>query len=251
MTKTLLIDGDILAYRTASAVEYAVCWDADQDIWTLTADAREAKQRLDLEIVYLKQRLEADKVLIAFSDTKNFRKEVLPTYKWNRKGTRKPVILPELRDYCIDAYPTRVLPGLEADDVLGVLGTSRTLKGTKIIVSEDKDLLQIPGYIYRPSEDAVHKITKLKADRWFFTQVLTGDSTDGYSGLPGCGPKTAEKILQVGCWDEVVEAYENKGLNENEALTQARVARILRAPDYDLRTKKVKLWTPKSPTSPK
>lgn len=249
MTKTILIDGDILAYRTAAAVEYAVCWDADQDLWSLTADAREAKQRIDLEIVALKQRLEADKVLIAFSDAKNFRKEVLPTYKWNRKATRKPTILPELRDYCINAYPTRVIPRLEADDVLGILGTSRTLKGTKIIVSEDKDLLQIPGYVYRPSEDTVHKISKQKADRWFFTQVLTGDSTDGYTGLPGCGPKTAEKILQVGCWGEVVEAYENKGLNENEALTQARVARILRASDFNLRTKKVKLWAPKEAKS--
>ncbi len=249
MTKTILIDGDILAYRTAAAVEYAVCWDADQDLWSLTADAREAKQRIDLEIVALKQRLEADKVLIAFSDAKNFRKEVLPTYKWNRKATRKPTILPELRDYCINTYPTRVIPRLEADDVLGILGTSRTLKGTKIIVSEDKDLLQIPGYVYRPSEDTVHKISKQKADRWFFTQVLTGDSTDGYTGLPGCGPKTAEKILQVGCWGEVVEAYENKGLNENEALTQARVARILRASDFNLRTNKVKLWAPKEAKS--
>lgn len=249
MTKTILIDGDILAYRTAAAVEYAVCWDADQDLWSLTADAREAKQRIDLEIVALKQRLEADKVLIAFSDAKNFRKEVLPTYKWNRKATRKPTILPELRDYCINTYPTRVIPRLEADDVLGILGTSRTLKGTKIIVSEDKDLLQIPGYVYRPSEDTVHKISKQKADRWFFTQVLTGDSTDGYTGLPGCGPKTAEKILQVGCWGEVVEAYENKGLNENEALTQARVARILRASDFNLRTRKVKLWAPKEAKS--
>ena len=249
MTKTILIDGDILAYRTAAAVEYAVCWDADQDLWSLTADAREAKQRIDLEIVALKQRLEADKVLIAFSDAKNFRKEVLPTYKWNRKATRKPTILPELRDYCINTYPTRVIPRLEADDVLGILGTSRTLKGTKIIVSEDKDLLQIPGYVYRPSEDTVHKISKQKADRWFFTQVLTGDSTDGYTGLPGCGPKTAEKILQVGCWGEVVEAYEDKGLNENEALTQARVARILRASDFNLRTRKVKLWAPKEAKS--
>jgi len=244
---TILIDGDILAFRAALAVEYAVCWDADQDLWSLTADAREAKQRLDLEVLRLQQRLDAPKVLITFSDKTNFRKGVLPTYKWNRKGIRKPTVLPVLRDYCIATYKTRVLPTLEADDVLGILGTSRTLKGPKIIVSDDKDLLQIPGYVYRPSEDVIHKISRKQADRWFLTQALTGDATDGYSGLPGCGPKTAEKILQVGCWGEVVEAYEKKGLNEAEALTQARLARILRAGDYNLKRKKLKLWTPGAP----
>jgi DNA polymerase-1 len=42
----------------------------------------------------------------------------------------------------------------------------------------------------------------------------------------------------------VVAAFESKGLTEEDALVQARVARICRASDYDFKTKEVKLWNP-------
>ena len=80
-------------------------------------------------------------------------------------------------------------------------------------------------------------------------QSLTGDAVDGYTGLPTCGPKTAEKILD-GCktsmemWAAVVWAYEKKGLSEFVATTQARVARICRRDDFNFNTGKVILWTP-------
>jgi DNA polymerase-1 len=80
-------------------------------------------------------------------------------------------------------------------------------------------------------------------------QTLTGDAVDGYKGLPRCGIKTAEKILD-GCetitemWDAVVKAYAKQNLNESVALTQARVARICRSDNYDFKTRKVILWTP-------
>jgi hypothetical protein len=41
-----------------------------------------------------------------------------------------------------------------------------------------------------------------------------------------------------------VKAYDKAGLSEEEALTQARVARICRAEDYDRKSKKVNLWEP-------
>ena len=244
MTKTLLIDADILIHQTAAACEQIVCWDQDEDLWSVTADAREAKQRVDCDLRWYKDFLEADNMILCFTAPDNFRLDVADYYKSNRKKQRKPTIFPELRRYCLDAYRCRVIDRLEADDVMGSLATSRSIKGTKIIVSEDKDMLQIPGYIYRPSEGEVRKITRRAADHWFLTQTLTGDSTDGYPGLPGCGPKGAEKVLEVGCWDEVVEAYEKTGLGEDEAIRQAQLARILRTTEFNLKTKKLKLWTP-------
>jgi len=244
-TKTLLVDADITIHRAALACEEVICWDQDEDRWTVTADAREAKQRVDCEIRLYLDKLEADKAILCFTAPNNFRLDVNPYYKSNRKKTRKPTIFPELRQYCLDVYQCRVIDRLEADDVLGILATSRSIKGTKVIVSDDKDLLQIPGYVYRPTDGEVRKITRKQADHWFLTQCLTGDSTDGYPGLPGCGPKGAEKILEVGVWDEVVQAYEKKGLSEMEALIQARCARILRSTEYNLRSNKLKLWSPK------
>ena len=72
-----------------------------------------------------------------------------------------------------------------------------------------------------------------------------GDATDGYSGCPGIGPKTAEKVLEQGCdWATVVGCFKAKGLSEEAALIQARVARICHAKDYDFEKKEVILWNP-------
>jgi len=63
----------------------------------------------------------------------------------------------------------------------------------------------------------------------------------------------AERILDaVGpsldeMWQAVVAAYEKQGLDESAALTQARLARILRPCDYA--SESVTLWTPSTKTS--
>ena len=53
----------------------------------------------------------------------------------------------------------------------------------------------------------------------------------------------------MGCWDEVAQAYEKKGLGEDEAVRQAQLARILRTTEFNLKTKKLKLWTPERKTA--
>jgi DNA polymerase-1 len=78
---------------------------------------------------------------------------------------------------------------------------------------------------------------------------VLGDAVDGYSGCPGIGPKKAETVLAnakdgVSPWGVIVGAYVKAGLDEEDALLQARLARILQFGDYDLKTNKVKLWEP-------
>ena len=80
-------------------------------------------------------------------------------------------------------------------------------------------------------------------------QALTGDSTDNYKGIAGCGPVTAEKILGDAktlpdMWDKVVAAYEKKKQTFADAVLTAQLARILRQGDYDFKTQEVTLWTP-------
>ena len=76
-------------------------------------------------------------------------------------------------------------------------------------------------------------------------QTLTGDPTDGYSGCPSIGKVSAERILKDNStWQAVVDTYKKKKLSEDAALQQARVARILRASDYDFKKKEIKLWLP-------
>ncbi len=244
MTKTILIDADIVLYQACCACDEATDW--GNDIWTLAADAKECRQRVDVTFADLKEELKADELVVCLSDTENWRKSVYPAYKSNRKKTRKPLIYPEVKQYLLKVYRSFMWPQLEADDVLGILATSnRYIKGEKIIVSEDKDLKTIPGLLYNPGkpELGVVEITKKEADRSHLIQSLAGDRTDGYPGCPGVGPKGAEKVVDDG-WDGVVQVYENAGITEQEALVQAQVARILRANEWT-KTKGVKLWQPK------
>ena len=63
---------------------------------------------------------------------------------------------------------------------------------------------------------------------------MAGDNTDGYSGVPGIGVKKAEKIFEEKgyTWQAVVELL-RKDMTEEDALINARLARILTTDDYD------------------
>jgi DNA polymerase-1 len=105
----------------------------------------------------------------------------------------------------------------------------------------------LPGKFYNPDTKELHNGTQSEANWWHMYQTLVGDATDGYSGLPSVGPKNAEKILDKSAddlWPLVVDAYVSKGLTEEDALLQARMAKILTKDLYDQTTKEVKLWVP-------
>lgn len=240
---TLLIDGDIVCYEAASAVEQETQW--DDDLWTLHSNLDEAKALVEAKLLGWQERFSAD-VVVAFSDSVNFRKTVYPEYKSNRKSKRKPIVYKPLKQWMEGVWETYQRPGLEGDDVLGILATHPTaIRGQKIIVSIDKDMKTIPTYVWNPDKDDQPRlIDEAEADYWHLYQTLTGDTTDGYPGLPGCGPKGAEKVLEDPTWDAVVEAYAKKGLTEEDALVQARCARILRHTDYDFKKKEPILWSP-------
>lgn len=245
MGRTLLIDGDVMLYQHCTAVEVVTDW--GDDIWTLHSDAREAKQLTDNWLANIKDDLNADKIEISFSSRKNFRKTVLPTYKYHRKASRKPLAFHEVKKYVTDVYGSTTLPWLEGDDVLGIWGTDPKHKGEQVIVTIDKDLLTIPGLHYNPTkpDNGVIEIDEGTAEYNHLYQTLTGDSVDGYKGCPGIGPVTANRILKRDCsWGAVVQAYEEAGLDEDSALVQARVARILHKDEYNMTKKEVRLWEP-------
>lgn len=256
-----LIDADILAYQAAAVSEQPINW--DQEMWTLHAFESDAIRAFETPLSTLIEKVEATQYLLAFSDKDNWRKQVLPTYKSNRTGVRKPLLLKFLREYAQAKHQCISMPTLEGDDVIGIYATTKSkLDPVRefIICSLDKDFRTIPGKHYNFGRDEFFEVSEHEADKAHMLQTLTGDSTDGYAGCPGCGPKTAEKILQAALeegtpwadsqqlreiyWKHVVAAYAKAGFGEEEALTRARVARILRAQDYDDIQKKVILWTP-------
>jgi len=240
MKRTLLIDGDIVAYRYSSTVEQEVDW--GDDVWSLWADAKEAKKLILQYLDHLVEVTAADDFVFTFSDKDNFRKTIYPDYKHNRKGKRKPTCYKGIKTWLEAEYASIDMPTLEGDDVMGILATSGKYEET-VIVSEDKDMKTIPGLLWRAAE--MEDISEEYADYYHLYQTLVGDATDGYKGCKGIGDKRATDILSKDpTWEAVVKAYEKAGQTEEEALVQARLARILRASDYNTKTQEPILWTP-------
>ena len=246
MKRRLLIDGDIIAYKASTMAEHSIKWE-DSTVWTLHADENQGKYNILSEIENLKENLNASNITIALTDGVNFRKDILPSYKDNRKEKRKPLILGAMRKWLIEVYDAVIYPNLEADDVLGILATEPNNKEEKIICSLDKDLRQIPGKLSQDGRTII-KRSKTECDWWHLIQTLTGDSVDNFSGCPKIGIVTAQKILKdkklpiKKQWDLVIKAYAKEGLQEHDALQQARVARILRHGEYNKQTHEVTQW---------
>jgi DNA polymerase-1 len=240
-----LIDTEVYLYRAAAACEFETEWAPDD--WTYLCRHGDAQALFQDAIGEIRDTLPDHEPVLVFSDRLSFRYGVWPQYKANRKKYRKPAGYRTLVDWVSKAAPARgwevrTLPDIEGDDVLGVL-----YEDGDVIVSIDKDMLTLPGLHLRDGE--ILEVSRLEADRSFYGQVLTGDTSDNYPGCPGYGPVTASKALsncstEVEMWQAVLEAYGKKELSEAYAITQARCARILRAGEYDLTSGTPLLWEP-------
>ena len=248
---TLLIDADVLVYRFAHSEQVVVRW--NRDLYTMHAELEPAKAHIEDFIAELLEKTGCDKAVLVLSDLDaNYRKE-LPhvTYKANRAGVVRPIIWKPLRDWFLgEEWGALWQPRLEGDDMLGLLHCHVE---DRIIATIDKDLRTVPGrhYNWDKPEQGVYTVTPAEAQEFFLTQVLTGDKTDGYGGVPGIGPVKAAKLLepyvrglQIDPWSMIVAQYVKAGLSAEVALDTARCAWVLRGGDYDFATKEVRLWTP-------
>lgn len=193
----LLLDGDYLLFSAMSAAEEEVDW--GDDIWSLQCDHNKARAIMRATIRGITERLkefQGAKLVMVFSTPNgadNWRKQVLETYKANRKGKRKPVGYPVLLEEMLNDletyYRTFQWQGLEGDDVIGILATHpEYLEVDEAIpVSCDKDFNTIPGRFYWLTSNKIVENTLAEANRWHMYQAIKGDTTDGYGGIPGVG----------------------------------------------------------------
>ena len=235
----ILCDADFIVYKACAAAESEIDWGDDTILVTSNfSDAYNATKR---ELTKLENKLGSFSTLILFfTDSVNFRKKILESYKGHR-NRKKPCGYKRVINALRKEYKVIIKPTLEADDTMGIYATKYP---GNIIASPDKDMRQIPGQLY--NFDETFTIDKDEGARWHLIQTLAGDQTDGYGGVPGIGVKRAETLFKDKgySWKTVVEAFEEKDLTEEDALVNARLARILTADDYDFTKKEPKLWSP-------
>ena len=222
----LLIDADFIVYKSCAAVETEV--DFGDDVILVTSNFSDALAATNRELTKIKNKLGAfSEMILFFSDSINFRKQILESYKGHR-NRKKPCGYKRVINALRKEYKVIIKPSLEADDAMGVYSTKYP---GNCIVSPDKDMRQIPGQLY--NLDEVFTVSKEDGAKWHLIQALAGDQTDGYSGVPGIGVKRATSL------------FEEDGYSWKTVLN-ARLARILTADDYDFKNKRPILWTPTS-----
>lgn len=253
-----LLDADGILF--AAALKGVTTCDGEQ--LQLLDDSIIYRDTLDRAQAWAEWLGDCDKVFICLSARTSFRRRLFPEYKLNRKASARPIALDALRTRVVEDglgdYKVILIDDLEADDVCGIMATTFQAQGYETcIISPDKDLLQIPGMVLTPKPNgtapAFSEVTADRGDWWHIYQLLVGDTADNYKGCPKVGDKKAQRLLDLAdeqgwdiprLWAEVVLMFEAAGLTAEDALVQARVARILRASDWDVEKKEPILWQP-------
>ncbi len=185
----IILDGDTIAFACAASAE-------DAEVWVATSRAQQM-----IENILVTN--ESNHVEIWLSGKKNFRYSVYPEYKANRIGAYRPKWEKAVKDFLTDKWEANWTDGIEADDQTGI--RLMQLGSNGILAHIDKDLNQIPGWHYnwelRRNNEVVrpakrYYVSQEEGDRWFWMQLLMGDSTDNIPGIAGIGPKKAEKYFK-------------------------------------------------------
>jgi len=201
--RKVLIDGDIVAYRSAFAT---------QDLFP-----KDAEEKAEILLDYiLEETLEfptPDQYEIYLTGSGNFRHQIAKSYEYkgNRKSAEKPIHLYHIRQYMVDKFDAIVSEGEEADDLIAIEATR--LGPDTVVASIDKDMLQIPCHHFNFGKNEWKTVDEWSGLQFFYNQILTGDRADNIVGLYRVGPVKATKILseaktEKDLWEACVKAYD-------------------------------------------
>jgi DNA polymerase-1 len=186
-------------------------------------------------------------IAIAF-DVKGptFRHDAFEAYKATRKATPDALILqiPFIKDIVRGfSIPVLEQQGIEADDIIGTLARKYAGKGIKtVIVSGDKDMMQLISddiIMMDTMKDVTYNVEAVKErfgvgpEKVVELLGLAGDQSDNIPGVPGIGPKNAQRLIEeFGSVEGVlanVEKVRNQKTRESirSFAEQARMSREL------------------------
>lgn len=187
--------------------------------------------------------LNTDEYIAAFTVGRGFRYELYPEYKGNRVGFEKPKYFQELKEFLLTQKHFTYQIGLEADDIINILKRDPAFysenEDDKLLVSNDKDILNLPGTHYNLVKNDFVVTSLEEAEKYFYSSMITGDTADNIKGIEGKGKKAAETLLEPLGWANypgaVFDAYVRR-YGDHEGLMQYyknyRVLRILNHKDH-------------------
>jgi hypothetical protein len=267
------IDADILLHRAVSFCD-------DEFDGEAMADWKQAENFFDKILEkWLREAGPIEDYVLVISNGQNYRKDLYPLYKANRKDIVPHPAFAELKVQIMDRIDCVWEDGIEADDYIGIKCSED--KEKTLAVSADKDFATVPCNLMVPTSHGRtapdwFSFTDEEADRNWLMQTMTGDVIDNYPGIYGVGKVAAGKLLDKPCltvkdpeqliskgprkgqakpvtwsqgrpcspWQAIVSLAQSKGMAENDIILMAQLARILRHGEYNFETKEVDLWIP-------
>lgn len=223
------IDGDVLRYELgAVALEKTEVFGVVVERPWPDVDVHEL---VDKRIESIIERTGCNEYEVFLTGPGNFRFDIatIAPYKGNRNGLEKPYHWQTVSDRLLSHWGARIVEGVEADDALAIKGQWHAQRGRLyVIASRDKDLRMVPCSHYSwacgesQPEIPVHEVEglgsielitreyinihgkKVKTNKvkgyglkFFYAQLLTGDSVDNIKGCPRVGPVEAYKVLSA------------------------------------------------------
>lgn len=143
-----LVDGDLLVFSCCAAAEYKHKegsldeYDDDEMLMLLPQILKVVDRKLE----YFSTRLGLTDMTVFFSGKENYRFHVMPEYKANRATVWRPVNLKIAIAETARKWKSQITAGLEADDLMA---HHQDPKGSTVIITLDKDLLQSRGKHFR------------------------------------------------------------------------------------------------------
>lgn len=135
---------------------------------------------------------EYGEVVLAYDSKRYWRKEYFPYYKQNRKKDREKSghdwgsifeVLNKIRDEIKTYFPYKVIEveGAEADDVVSTLCKNKGAKDRILILSGDKDFIQLQKYpgVYQFNPITKKRVSTDNPHNYIKEHVIKGDKSDG------------------------------------------------------------------------
>lgn len=208
MKRIMLIDGSSYVYRAFYALP---------PLRSPSGEPTGAIYGFVRMIASLIKEFNPDYITVIFDlPSKTFKQEKVESYKATRRETPKDlkVQIPKIKEI-LKLWGIKILEmeGYEADDIIATLTNKFKDRYEIIIVSPDKDMLQLIDSnvkVFNPMQNIIYDNEKLKerygifANQFVDFQVMVGDSVDNIKGIKGIGRKTAVKLLnEFGSLDNI------------------------------------------------